>query len=333
MLLREMCFGYYDTQCLFTVAALQIADYLEHGPKSIVDLAALAAVKSDKLLRVMRYLAFKQVFTALPNDCFDLNAHSRPLLSSHPQSMLHFIQLHAVYFYQGAAMLKDSMAVEDSSFELAFGTLAGQHFRQNPQAKLIYHQAMRESTEYYAQLIVDRYDFSPYRCVIDIGGGLGVLLAQIFLQHDHLVGVNFDVPDLQLTAEQYLDQHGMASRIQYQGGDFQQSVPTGGDLYIMKAILHSMPDDAALTVLRHCRAAIAPAGRLLLVERLMFEALDTDSDAATHDINMLNVTRGRVRSLANFEDLLQQSGWQLQQQQRLSASLSILECVSEGACT
>jgi hypothetical protein len=43
-------------------------------------------------------------------------------------------------------------------------------------------------------------------------------------------------------------------------------VPGDGDAYILSRVIHDWDDDAALTILRNCRRAIRPDGRLLLVE-------------------------------------------------------------------
>lgn len=121
MLIKDMLFGYHDTQCLYVALILNISDYLKDAPKSISELASLTQTKPDKLFRVMRYLSSKGLFDVLPGDRFALNKNSHYLVSSNPENINNFIRLHAVYFYAAATKLVESIKSDTTSFELEFG--------------------------------------------------------------------------------------------------------------------------------------------------------------------------------------------------------------------
>ncbi|HKZ97944.1 MAG TPA: methyltransferase, partial [Hyphomicrobiaceae bacterium] len=105
--------------------------------------------------------------------------------------------------------------------------------------------------------------------VVDVGGGHGVILAAILAANPSLLGVLFDQPHVVANAGLVVQAAGVADRCEITGGNFFETVPAGGDAYVLKAILHNWNDAKAKQILRVCRAAIPAAGKLLLVEQVI----------------------------------------------------------------
>src|SRR5947208_1068581 len=116
MLIKDILFGYYDTQCLYAIAKLNIADHLLSGPKSISELAQLTQANEKKLFRIMRFMSAKNLFDELPNKVFQLNQESQYLVSSTLGNLNNFICLHAEYFYQAASEISNSLKTDTTSF-------------------------------------------------------------------------------------------------------------------------------------------------------------------------------------------------------------------------
>lgn len=327
MKLKNMLFGYYETQCLYTVSKLNIADHLQSGQKLIAELAILTNTNEDKLYRVMRFMAAKNIFEELPNKVFRLNKESEALLSNSPTSLNHFIELHGKYFYNAASDIFDSMNSNHSAFKLTFDMSASDYFKDNKEAGLIYNQAMRENSELSGRLIAEIYDFSQYITIVDIGGGVGSLLANILLKNPKTQGINFDLPSLQEAAQNYFKVKGLGSRCQYIGGDFFKTIPSSGDLYIMKAILHGKTDKVCLDLLMRCKTVMPKNGKLLSIERIIDKDSMSYIDACINDINMLNVSSGHVRTQAEFDVLFKASGFLINKIYSLPNDVSIMELV------
>jgi hypothetical protein len=102
---------------------------------------------------------------------------------------------------------------------------------------------------------------------------------------------------------------GVAERCRVEGGDFLSTVPAGGDLYLLRGVLHDWDDAAATTILRNCRRAMAPAARLVLVESLLERKLPPA--VALLDLHMLLIHGGRERNAGEFRALLEASGFRL----------------------
>ncbi|VVC75572.1 Multifunctional cyclase-dehydratase-3-O-methyl transferase TcmN [Aquicella siphonis] len=325
MLIRDLLFAYYDTQCLYVAACLNIADHLQSGPKSIAELAGLARSNEDKLYRIMRYLSAKGLFDELSGRVFQINPESACLVSSRSGGLKHFIRLHSQYFYPAASELLNSLRSDLSPFELQFGKPSGQYFQDNVEAGEVYHHAMMENSEWFARQAVEAYDFSPYQTLVDIGGGIGTLLAAILLKYKNAKGINFDLPELQEPAERYFKTKGLASRCRFIGGDFLEGIPAGGDLYIMKSVIHGKDDSMALRLLGQFKPFLAPPVKLLVMERVLQGSGAVYLQACLNDINMLNVTRGRVRTYAEYEELFTRSGLTINKLYELQNAFCIME--------
>jgi len=94
------------------------------------------------------------------------------------------------------------------------------------------------------------------------------------------------------------------------GGDFFTSVPEGGDVYLLKAIIHDWGDEEATAILRACRCAMAPGATVLVIERLVGAP---NEEAATKfpDLNMLVMPGGRERTLDEYAALFSAAGLRL----------------------
>ena len=100
-------------------------------------------------------------------------------------------------------------------------------------------------------------------------------------------------------AEKLLKANGVMDRVTVEAGDFFQSVPSGGDAYILSHILHDWNDDQCLTILGHCRKAMKPDGRLLIVEMVLPPG-DAPHPGKILDMVMLVLIGGQERTEAEY---------------------------------
>src|SRR5262249_32139172 len=106
------------------------------------------------------------------------------------------------------------------------------------------------------------YDFSRAATVVDVGGGTGNLLTTILAKHSGPRGVLFDLPHSAADAEASIESRDLASRVTFARGDFFQSVPKDGDIYMLSHIIHDWSEAQCLAILGNCRAAMKPGSRL-----------------------------------------------------------------------
>jgi hypothetical protein len=119
---------------------------------------------------------------------------------------------------------------------------------------------------------------------------------------------------------------GMSERWIAAGGDFFESIPAGGDAYVLKRILHDWSDSQCLRILRCCRAAMRARARLLVADAVV-PAGNTPHPAKVMDMLMMVFAGGRERTEQEFEALFTQAGLRLQRITPTPGSLSLIEAI------
>jgi len=330
--MRRLLLGFSTTIGISAVAELGIADLLAESPRTATELARSTGTDEDFLRRLLRYLSSEGVFEERDGDLFALNERSHWLRSEIPGS----IRARAVY--TGSAMswmawgsLVECLKTGKSGFLAAFGQGIFDHIREHPKSAGTFNAFMAAQTAASGAAILNAFGFSGVREMVDVGGGHGALIAAVLRAHPGMRGILFDMPEVIATAGPALERAGVADRCRALGGDFFASVPAGADLYALKFILHDWPDDKCIAILRNCRKAMAPGGRVLIVEHLVPESRGPHVSKFM-DINMMvNTSGGRERTEQQFTQLLAAAGLRLQRIVPTAIDLNLLECVAAEA--
>lgn len=325
--MRRLIVGHALTIAISAIATLTIPDHLAEGPKDAAALARLTGTHEDFLRRLLRFLASEGVLEALDGDRFALTERSRWLRSDVAGSL----RARAVFTgsslsWTGWGKLLDGLRTGTSTVQAAFGQPLFDYLKTAPDAAT-FHEFMAHQTAASVAALLEAYDFSGAREIVDVGGGQGALLAGVLRAHPRARGILFDTPGVIAGARALLDRAGVVGRCRLVGGDFFAEVPAGADLYLLKFILHDWPDAECVRILQNCRQAMAPGGRVLIVEHMISE--DAGHDIARFmDINMMVFTSGRERTRGEFIDLLDAAGLQLRAAFPTPISLHALECVA-----
>jgi SAM-dependent methyltransferase len=166
-------------------------------------------------------------------------------------------------------------------------------------------------------------DLTGRRLAVDVGGGRGELLAILLRNRPDLRGVLYDLPQGVAEARPFLESQGVADRVRIEPGSMFDSVPPGGDVYLLSRVLHDWPDDRAALVLRNCRAAIADDGVLLIREGVVPPG-DAPSPSKQTDLVMLFMLGGAERTEAEWRALLERSGFAVDRIHRVPGPFDII---------
>ena len=312
--LFRMVTGYYVSRAIYVVAKLGIADHLSEGPRRVDDLAAATGTHAPSLKRVLRLLASVGVFTEEADSRFALTPIGACLRAGVPGSMRAAALLFGGVTQQAWGDLRRSVETGEPAFRRVFGMDSFDYMAQHPDEAANFDAAMADFTKHIATAVVAAYDFSPFRRIVDVGGGNGALLAGILKANSSLAGVLFDLPQVADRAIAPMRELGLADRCQIVGGDFFKAVPGGGDAYLLKHVIHDWNDDRAGEILRNCRRAMGAEAKLLILEGVYPPRIDQSDEsrgAAANDVNMLVCTGGRQRSEAEFRHLYEAAGFRL----------------------
>jgi hypothetical protein len=207
-------------------------------------------------------------------------------------------------------------------------TLRGQEFFEylagEPDLAGLFDQAMTSVSELAVGPIVAGYNFSNYSTIVDVGGGHGRLLAAILEATPTAQGVLYDLPQVVAGAATLLERHGVGDRVRIESGSFFEAVPAGGEVYILKLIIHDWPDMEAVKILRSVREATGPAATVLLVEQVIPKH-DRDFLGKWSDLEMLLCLAARERTAAEYRDLLAQAGFQMTRVVQTASPFSLVE--------
>ncbi len=170
---------------------------------------------------------------------------------------------------------------------------------------------MTELSRGAVEVLTTSLDFSRWECIVDVGGGQGAFLAGVLAAFPTTKGILFDLPHVVDGAGAVLQAHGVLDRCQTVGGSMFSAVPAGGDAYIFKNVLMDEHDAAACAILRACRSAMSPSGRLIVIEPLLTEP--NRNAASLSDMTMLVMTGGHERTISEFARLFAEAGFDLEQ--------------------
>jgi hypothetical protein len=219
--------------------------------------------------------------------------------------------------------LLHSIKSGESASPFTHGMDAWTYRLQHPEEQAIFDSAMTGNSRSEAQAALEAYDFSRFGCVVDVGGGQGLLLKEILLACRATRGVLFDQSQVIASADQMLALAGLAQRCQIVAGSFFESVPEGGDVYVLKAILHDWNDRASIDILRTCRRAMLPTATLVVIERVLGPPNEIP-EGKFSDLNMMVQYGALERTRQEFYDLLRSGGFEMTEVVPTRSSLSIL---------
>ncbi len=327
--LMQMMTGYWVSQVIYTVSKLGIADLLKAGPRHITELVTDLEANEDFLYRVLRASGSLGLFEEKEGRIFQTTPLGELLRSDHPDSMRPVALMLGEEHYQAWGMLKDAVLSGQSPFQSVFGMQVFEYFEKNPAAGETFNDAMTALVRNDHGIIASSYDFSPFRRIVDVGGGHGMLLAAILGRYPNLEGVLFDLPHVAKSAADTLAKAGLSKRCQIESGDFFKAVASGGDAYILAHIVHDWSDDLAVRILQNIRQVIPAHGRLLLVETVISPG-NSHAMAKLMDLNMLVMTPGgRERTEAEYASLLERAGFRLIRIVPTPSEISIIEAVRQ----
>lgn len=297
------------------VADLGVADVLSGGPRSVDEIATAVHAYPDALYRLLRASADIGLFSELDDRRFELTEVGAALRTDAPGSMRNF----ATWVGMPAdrhtwSDLAKSVQTGQSAFAGAHGQPIWEYMRARPEVAHVFDNAMTEASRGLIAPVVGAYDFSPFGTIVDIAGGHGGLLAAVLAATPRARGVLYDQPAVIAGAGLPLKEAGVGDRAELVGGDFFESVPAGGDAYLLSNVIHDWDDERSARILANCRDAMADGGRVLLVEAVMPEAGDAGPSAVTvklMDLNMLLLCDGRQRTESEFADLFHRAGLEL----------------------
>jgi hypothetical protein len=323
--MMEMIVATWTSQAITAVAQLGVADALANGPLPIDELASRVGADADALGRLLRALIGRGIFRHRRDGRYELNSLAATLCSDASVSMTWAAQFYGSREQRERwTLLVDSIRTGNAAVPALHGKAGFEYFAEEPEHAELFNQTMTSVSELTDGPVVAGYDFGAYPTIVDVGGGHGSLLATILASAPASRGVLYDLPGVVASAPSLLHERNVADRVSIAEGSFFDSVPAGGDAYVLKNIIHDWPDEKAVQILRNVRAAAGPQATMLLVE-FVIPNHDRDFPGKWVDLEMLLNLAARERTAAEYRDLLSQAGFRMTRVVQTAAPLSVVE--------
>ena len=326
--LREIIVGQRVAMMVGVVAELGVADHLKDGPKRAEELAKATQSHPSSLYRVLRALASYGIFAEDDDGRFRLTPVAEFLRSDIPGSQRESARgMTTEQQWRSNGNMLNAVRSGKTAIEHAFGMSLWEYLASHPAEQRGFNMRMVEGSRREASQLVKAYDFSRAGKVVDVAGGQGVLLEHILKAHPETRAVLFELPSVIEAARRTLDP-ALLGRTELAGGDFFKAVPAGGDIYVLKNILHDWEDERATAILKNVRRAMTDMARLLIIEGVVPKG-NSPSPTKMMDITMLMATGGRERTETEHRDLLKAGGFRLARIIPVTPLTSIIEAVPE----
>jgi len=327
--MHEMISAFSISQIVHTAAVYSLAEHLADGLATPAEIAAAESINFDATFRLMSACASVGLMSYDGLDKFSATPLLKTLHKDDPNSMRGAaLVLPAPGHWQPWGRLTDAIRTGEPQAAAALGRGLWEYFADTPGEAKAFTQTMKAMTASVSREAATLIDTQAARMAVDIGGASGTLVHALMGANPSLQGMVFDLPHVVSDAIKAAEALGFQDRFSAVSGDFLVSAPSA-DLYLLKNVLIDWPDDACISILKNCRRAIDPNGRLILID--LVSEIGAPGIAPMADLTMLILFGGKVRRLEEFAALLTAAGFRFAKTTPTSTPFTLIEAIPDSA--
>jgi hypothetical protein len=320
----------WTTQAIAAAVELRIPELLAAAPLASEALAQAAGCDPASLQRLLVALASLDLIASDECGRFALTRSGALLRGDADDSLAAWALFNGRHALPAWSRLAECVRSGRSARANSGGSDDFNHLDADPEAADLFHRAMTDLTQSIATAFVAAVDLGQERCVVDVGGGYGRLIATVLAAYPDMHGVLFDLPHAIAAAAPQLERAGVVGRCELVCGSFFEALPPSADAYLLKSVLHDWDDERCATILGACGRAMALSAdaRLFVIERLAperFGRTARDRAIARSDLNMLVSLGGRERTEAQYRAMLSSAGLEPTRIHELAGEFSAIE--------
>jgi hypothetical protein len=226
---------------------------------------------------------------------------------------------------RGWEHLEYSVRTGKTALDQVYGKSLFEYLSSHPTEAQIFNETMTGLSMMDSPAIAESYSFDGIRSIVDVGGGHGLLLANVLQRNPQMRGTLYDLPHV-IEGARNGPLQPVLDRCTLTSDDMFASVPGGADAYMMKHVIHDWPDEVCVKILASCRKGVNPGGKLLVADSVI-QPGNEFSFGKIMDIQMMLFPGGLERTQEQFHELLAASGWRLNRVIPTAAPESIVEAV------
>ena len=324
--------AFWQSRLLYVAARLDIATVLGDETLHVDEIAIRVAAHPDATHRMLRMLSAMGIFEQCAPHTFRNNKLSNCLREGDPQSVRAMILMHnssqmSLPWYE---QLEQGIRSGDVPFVLAHKEELFSYMEAHAEFSSLFARAMDSVESLSGDSFATDFDWGRFDRIFDIGGSKGSKSLAILKRHPHLTALVIDHRQIIAEAGQYWqgrEDEAVLARLAFQTGDVLDRAPEAAsnrDIYFLSAVLHGFADDVCIRALRNIAAAVGNSGARIALMEMVLDETRPDLTGTSFDMQMFMGTRGRERTLAEWESLFTRSGVVLEEVVRLRSFGNIL---------
>jgi predicted O-methyltransferase YrrM len=295
------------SQAIYTIAQLKIADLLDTEPKSAEELAQATSMHAPSLERLLRFLSGFGIFVEDERGYFSATPTSKMLRTDNPDSPYNWILFNTQpWRWEILQAMSDVVSTGKTAYETLYQKSIYEFLAEKPEINLSFNQGVKSWTSTLPAAVLKVYDFSNTQMIVDVGGGMGALLSSILQAYPNLQGILFDQPHVLDQAKDNIMSQGVGDRCQLVGGNFLNTVPEGGDLYLISYVFTDWSNEDCIRILKNCSRSMQPGGKIVILEPFL-GVRNEPTLGKEIDILMLLETGGRIRDDQEWKTIVREA--------------------------
>ena len=299
------------SKTMFAAVSLGVFDALQTGPRTLADLAFELKADADALRRLLDTCVGLRLLNRSGAHYANTPEAAAFLTKTSPRRLTGYINYSNDVMWRLWTHLEDAVREGTHRWQQAYGWDGPifSHFFRTDDAKREFLMGMHGFGLISSPHVVGAFSLERFTRLVDLGGATGHLSIAACERYPNLRGVVFDLPDAMPLAREIVGSSSVADRIVVIAGDFFVDPLPPGDVYALGRILHDWTEAKILALLRRIHDALPADGALLIAEKLLNDERNGPRWAQMQSLNMLTCTEGKERTLGEYAELLEQSGF------------------------
>lgn len=285
----------------------------------------------EALARLLRLLAAAGVFSETANRAYRNNRLSACLRTDVPQSVRAMVLMHNSPEMSRPWFEKLEQGIRDGQppFRLQHGEELFDYMDRHPRFDALFSQAMDSVEALAGEAYATDFDWSRFARIIDVGGSRGSKSLAVLRRHPGITALVVDRPQVVAEAQRHWTEQPApgSDRLSFQPGDARSALPPARDdrdIYLLSAVLHGFDDEGCRAILANVSRAIGNSGARAAILEMVMPEDGVDLATASFDMQMFMGTRGRERTLAQWQSLCTSAGLHMEEVVGLRSFPSIL---------
>jgi hypothetical protein len=308
---------FWQSRALYVATKLGLADIIGDVEKSTQEIAAELNLHEEHLYRLLRMLGSLEIYEETSPRVFRNTKTSAFLRTDNPQNVRAMILMHnsPVMTRPWMESLEESIRDGGVPFAKVHGVDLFTYMDQNKEFDLLFSQAMDAVENLTGSAYLEDFNWDAFDRIIDVGGSKGSKSIAIIESFPSLKSLVFDRSQIIESAKSHWQgkvPDAVLERMDFQSGNMFESLPeavSNKDLYLFFAIFHGLNDEEATKVLTNLKLAMGKKKAGVMIVDNVAEEMHINPTTAAFDMQMLIGTRGRERTLSEWQHLLGESGF------------------------